>query len=67
MIADVSLSAHELDDLIGTRGNPKSILSDYGTDLTSNAILSWTVNADVEWSYLDAGKSTRNAPRRVLK
>jgi putative transposase len=43
-IADVSLSgrrvARELDRLIAMRGKPKSILSDNGTQLTSNAIVS---------------------------
>jgi putative transposase len=46
-IADVSLSgrrvARELDRLIATRGKPKSILSDNGTELTSNVIVSWTI------------------------
>jgi putative transposase len=43
-VADVSLSgrrvARELDLLIANRGKPKSIISDNGTELTSNAILS---------------------------
>src|SRR5246127_862184 len=45
-VADTSLSglrvARELDLLIARRGRPKSIVSDNGTELTSNAILSWT-------------------------
>jgi putative transposase len=52
VIADVSLSgrrvARELDRLIATPGKPKSILSDNGTELTSNAITSWTIEAGVE-------------------
>jgi putative transposase len=64
VIADVSLSgrrvARELDCLIATRGKPKSILSDNGTELTSNAIVSWTVEAGVEWHYIDPGKPMQN-------
>jgi putative transposase len=44
-VADTSLSgqrvARELDLLIGSRGRPRTIVSDNGTELTSTAILSW--------------------------
>lgn len=64
-IADVSLSgirtARELDRLVAWRGAPKSIVSDNGTELTSNAILSWAAAAQVDWHYIDPGKPTRNA------
>jgi putative transposase len=63
-IADVSLSgrrvARELDRVIATRGKPTSILSDNGTELTSNAIVSWTVEAGVAWHYIDPGKPMQN-------
>ena len=64
-IADTSLSglrvAGELDRLIATRGKPKSIVSDNGTELTSNAILFWTAKASVDWHYIDPGKPVQNA------
>jgi putative transposase len=64
-IADTSLSglrvARELDRLIATRGKPKSIVSDNGTELTSNAILFWTAKASVDWHYIDPGKPVQNA------
>jgi len=64
-IADFSLSgrrvARELDVLITGRGKPRSIISDNGTELTSNAILSWTANAGVDWHYIDPGKPVQNA------
>src|SRR5205085_4291244 len=45
-IADVSISgvrvARELQTIIQTRGKPKMIASDNGTELTSNAVLAWT-------------------------
>jgi transposase InsO family protein len=45
LIADTSISGirvdRELDRLIGERGKPKMIMSDNGTELTSNAILQW--------------------------
>jgi putative transposase len=64
-IADTSLPglrvARELDLLIAWRGRPKSIVSDNGTELTSNAILSWTAKASVNWHYIDPGKPVQNA------
>ena len=64
-VADVSLSgrrvARELDLLIATRGKPKSIISDNGTELTGNAILAWTADAKVDWHYIDPGKPVQNA------
>jgi putative transposase len=52
--------ARELDRLIATRGKPTSILSDNGTELTSNAIVSWTIEAGVNWHYIDPGKPMQN-------
>ena len=64
-IADVSLSgvrtARELDRLIVSRGTPKAIVSDNGTELTSNAILSWAAERGVDWHYIDPGKPVQNA------
>ena len=33
----------------------------YGTELTSNAILSWPAQTGVGWHYIDPGKPVRNA------
>lgn len=64
-VADVSLSgrrvARELDLLIAARGRPRTIVSDNGTELTSNAILAWTAEAKVDWHYIDPGKPVQNA------
>ena len=64
-VADVSLSgcrvARELDLLITARGKPKTIISDNGTELTSNAILAWTADTKVDWHYIDPGKPVQNA------
>jgi putative transposase len=64
-VADVSLSGRrvvrELDLLLTTRGKPRSIVSDNGTELTSNTILSWTAGAGVDWHYIDPGKPVQNA------
>jgi putative transposase len=63
-VADVSLSGRrvgrELDLLIASRGKPKSIISDNGTELTSNAILSWCADTRVDWHYIDPGKPMQN-------
>jgi len=64
-VADVSLSgrrvARELDLLIATRGKPKTVVSDNGTELTSNAILSWAYQTQVGWHYIAPGKPMQNA------
>jgi hypothetical protein len=64
-VADTSLSggrvARELDHLIALRGKPKMIVSDNGTELTSNAILGWSDQTQVGWHYIAPGKPTQNA------
>lgn len=64
-IADFSLSgrrvARELDLLIARHRKPKTVGSDNGTELTSNAILSWTAQTGLDWHYIDPGKPVQNA------
>jgi len=65
LIADTSISgirvARELDRLLVDRGKPKMIVSDNGTELTSNAILRWTDDHKVAWHYIAPGKPAQNA------
>jgi putative transposase len=65
LIADTSISgirvARELDRLLGQHGKPKMIVSDNGTELTSNAILRWTDDHKVAWHYIAPGKPVQNA------
>ena len=35
--------------------------SDNGTELTSNAILTWTADSGVDWHYIAPGKPVQNA------
>ncbi|WP_291549231.1 IS3 family transposase [Bosea sp. (in: a-proteobacteria)] len=64
LVADTSLSgvrvARELDKLLAERGRPKMIVSDNGSEFTSNAILAWTDAARVEWHYIAPGKPMQN-------
>ena len=64
-IPDTSISgrrvARELTALIERRGRPGMIVSDNGTELTSNAILRWCSEHKVEWHYIAPGKPTDNA------
>ena len=64
-VPDFSLSgkrvARELDLLLAVHGKPKAIGSDNGTELTSNAILSWTAETAVDWHYIDPGKPAQYA------
>jgi transposase InsO family protein len=63
-IPDTSISgkrvARELSALIDRRGKPKMIVSDNGTEFTSNAILSWAKEHQVEWHYIAPGKPMQN-------
>jgi putative transposase len=65
LVADTSLSglrvARELDRLIVERGKPRTIVSDNGTELTSNAILTWADQCHVGWHYIAPGKPMQNA------
>ena len=67
-IPDTSISgrrvARELTALIERRGRPGMIVSDNGTELTSNAILKWCAEHKVEWHYIEPGKPMRNGPMR---
>ena len=64
LVADTSLSgrrvARELDAIIVRRGRPETIVSDNGTELTSNAILSWADETGVGWHYIAPGKPQQN-------
>ena len=64
-IPDISISGRrvvrELIALIADRGKPGMIVSDNGTELTSNAVLAWCGDAKIEWHYTMPGKPTQNA------
>jgi putative transposase len=64
-IADTSLGgarvARELTQLIKTYGKPERIVSDNGTEFTSNAILAWAQDCRVDWAYIQPGKPPQNA------
>jgi putative transposase len=64
LVADTSISgqrvARELDDIIRQRGRPDAIVSDNGTELTSNAILNWADQTGVGWHYIAPGKPQQN-------
>lgn len=49
-----------LDRLVADWGKPRMIVSDNGTELTSNAMLKWTAVNGVLWHYIEAGKPMQN-------
>ncbi len=63
-IPDTSISgrrvARELTALIERRGKPGMIVSDNGTELTSNAILHWCAEHLIAWHYIAPGKPMQN-------
>ena len=50
----------ELAELIVQRGKPGMIVSDNGTELTSDAVLTWRGEIGVEWHYIAPGKPMKN-------
>lgn len=65
LVPDSSISgvrvARELSRIIAWRGAPEAILSDNGTELTSNAILAWAGERGIDWRYIQPGKPAQNA------
>jgi transposase InsO family protein len=63
-IPDTSISgwrvARELTMLIERRGKRGMILSDNGTELTSNAILTFATERKIEWHYIAPVKPSQN-------
>jgi putative transposase len=64
LVVDTSLTGprvvRELGRIVETRGCPRMIVSDNGTELTSNAILAWQQEHGVEWHYIAPGKPMQN-------
>lgn len=62
--SDTSISgkrvARELTAIINVRGKPGMIVSDNGTEFTSNAILSWAKDHRVEWHYIAPCRPMQN-------
>ena len=63
-VVDTSISgirvARELDRIAEMRGYPCMVVSDNGTELTSNAMLKWQEDRQVEWHYIAPGKPMQN-------
>ena len=63
-VPDVSISgvrvARELSAIVARRGKPRMIISDNGTELTSNAVLAWSAETGIEWHYIAPGKPMQN-------
>jgi transposase InsO family protein len=48
--------ARELTPLIAWRGIPGLIVSDHGSEFTSNAMLAWSEETGVAWHFIAPGK-----------
>jgi putative transposase len=63
-IADTSISgrrvARELDAIVAWRGRPGLIVSDHGTEFTSNAMLAWSQERRITWHFIAPGKPMQN-------
>ena len=65
LVPDTSISGlrvtRELGQAFAERGQPKTIVSDNGTEFTSMAILKWVQDNGVDWHYIQPGKPTQKA------
>lgn len=63
-IPDTSISgrrvARELTRLVERRGKPGMIVSDNGTEFTSNAMLAWAQDSKIAWHFIAPGKPMQN-------
>ena len=63
-IPDTSISgrrvARELTALVERRGKPGMIVSDNGTEFTSNAMLAWARESKLTWHFIAPGKPMQN-------
>ena len=63
-IPDTSISGRrvvrELTAIIERRGKPGLIVSDHGTEFTSNAMLAWCKDGQVDWHFIAPGKPMQN-------
>jgi putative transposase len=63
-IPDTSISgkrvARELSALINRRGRPALVVSDHGTEFTSNAMLAWSSESQIAWHFIAPGKPMQN-------
>jgi putative transposase len=63
-IPDTSISgrrvARELTTLLERRGKPGLIVSDNGTEFTSNGMFAWSRDHDVAWHFIAPGKPMQN-------
>lgn len=69
-LLDTSLSGvrvvRELDRVCELQGRPAMIVSDNGTELTSQAVLSWVEATGIEWHFIAPRKGRSKCLRRVL-
>lgn len=49
-----------LDGLMKERGRPEMILSDNGTEFTSNGVFLWSSERKISWNYIEPGKPYQN-------
>jgi putative transposase len=63
-IPDTSISgrrvARELTTIIERRGKPGMIVSDHGTEFTSNTMLAWAQDNRITWHFIAPGKPMQN-------
>jgi putative transposase len=57
----------EFDRVIAWRVRPEAVLSDNGTELTSNMILAWADERRIAWRYIQPGKPVQNAIEESFK
>lgn len=49
-----------LEEIIDLKGKPEVILSDNGTEFTSNRVTHWQKEQKIQWEYIEPGKPQQN-------
>ena len=64
LLVDTSISgarvSRQLDQIIELRGKPHMIVSDNGTEFTSNVMFKWCQDRGVSWHFIAPGKPMQN-------
>jgi len=64
-VSDTSITGRrlvaELDRIVERRGKPLSIVSDNGGEMTSRAVLQWTMETGIDWHSIARGKTMQSA------
>ncbi|ADI37994.1 integrase [Waddlia chondrophila WSU 86-1044] len=64
IFVDTSINGRKVTEILSeimvANGKPKVVLSDNGTEFTSNTVLKWSSDQGIDWQYIEPGKPYQN-------